>query len=1082
MNRPRFVAAVLLILLVGGLLPIAGSVVASLCLGDRAWPHGPFHAVLETMGTFAGFTLAILLLVLRRYRTDFSHHLWTACALVSMGVLNTIHASLMPGSAFVWLRATATLAGACFFALVWLPPAASRWRGATAAPLLVLLASTAFGMWSVAFQESLPAMQRDGMFTPLGHAIHIASGCVFALASVCFFRRYLGNGQTSELVFATSCLLFGIVGMMFLSSGLWDASWWWWHFLRLAAYLIVLTYVFRQYQRTEEELKAINESLERRVEERSRTAESRARELARSEEELRQQRQVLQSVLDQMSDAVVVADRNEKFVIFNPAAEQMFGLGPTDTTSQEWPERYGVFYPDQRTPFRGEELPLARAIRGEEVNDIEIFVRNADIPDGKWVIVSGRPLRDASGELQGGVVVCHDITLRKRAEGALQKAKEAAESANRAKSEFLANMSHEIRTPMNGVLGMTELALETDLSQEQREYLTMVKSSAEGLLGVINDILDFSKIEARKLELESIDFSLRETLGDTMKVLGPRAREKGLELACHIPPDVPDGLRGDPVRLRQVVLNLVGNALKFTEAGEVVVDAAVEQRIDDRLGLRIAVRDTGIGITADKKELIFAAFAQADASTTRKYGGTGLGLAISSSLAQLMGGGIDVESEVGKGSTFRLRACFELAKGPVAPRPEVPPETLRGLPVLVVDDNATNRRILQEMLTSWGMKPTLAPGCNQAMAHLLRAAAEGEPYPVVLLDAMMPGMDGFELAQWVQDQPELGATILLMLSSAARAGDAERCKEVGVAIYLTKPLKQSELLRAVLTACQSPPAPGPCVTEADALRTPDGGVGGLKVLLAEDNAVNQRLAVRLLEKDGHAVQVVANGREAVAAVAREHFDVVLMDVQMPEMDGLEAARRIRAREQAEGGHVPIIAMTAHALKGDRERCLAAGMDDYVPKPIPARALRAAIERRSRCDNDGATHEKARIGDDNKVDGLDLRQALAFVGGDEALLQEVIRLFLKECPRLAQSIRDAVQRGDARALWISAHTLKGSVSNFGAAHAAALADRLQVLGQEGKVTEAGALVDALDSELTRLKPALAAWANGAIRCG
>jgi CheY-like chemotaxis protein len=351
---------------------------------------------------------------------------------------------------------------------------------------------------------------------------------------------------------------------------------------------------------------------------------------------------------------------------------------------------------------------------------------------------------------------------------------------------------------------------------------------------------------------------------------------------------------------------------------------------------------------------------------------------------------------------------------------------------------------------------------------------------VVLLDAMMPGMDGFELAQWVQAQPELGATILLMLSSAARAGDAERCKEVGVAIYLTKPLKQSELLHAVLAACHSPPEAAPPVTAAGALPTPDGAVGGLKVLLAEDNAVNQRLAVRLLEKDGHCVKVVANGREAVAAVAQERFDVVLMDVQMPEMDGLEAARQIRAREQAECGHVPIIAMTAHALKGDRERCLAAGMDDYVPKPIPARALRAAVERQCRSGSDGAAGEVVRGG--QETNGLDLRLALAFVGGDEALLAEVIRLFLKECPRLAQAVRDAVERGDARALWISAHTLKGSVSNFGAVHAAELADRLQALGRQGCVAEAATLVDALDSELTRLKPVLAAWANGAIRCG
>jgi CheY-like chemotaxis protein len=387
------------------------------------------------------------------------------------------------------------------------------------------------------------------------------------------------------------------------------------------------------------------------------------------------------------------------------------------------------------------------------------------------------------------------------------------------------------------------------------------------------------------------------------------------------------------------------------------------------------------------------------------------------------------------------------------------------------------------MLTYWGMKPTLAPGANQAMAYLLRAAAEGEPYPVVLLDAMMPGMDGFELAQWIHAQPELGAMILLMLSSAGRSGDADRCKELGIDTYLTKPVKQSELLRAILTALRSPMEPAATAAPGDQEAAPATGLGGLKVLLAEDNAVNQRLAVRLLEKDGHTVKVVACGHEAVAAVAKEKFDVVLMDVQMPEMDGLTAASCIRAKERAEGGHVPIVAMTAHAMKGDRERCLAAGMDDYVPKPIQARDLRAAIERQRQSENcDAGAIDKVRAGADRPDAGLDLRQALAFVGGDETLLQEVIQLFLKECPRLAQCVRDAVDNGDARKLWISAHTLKGSVSNFGASEAAALADRLQVLGHEGKVAEAGPLVDALDNELNRIKPALAAWANGAIRCG
>ncbi len=1072
MNRPRFPAAVLLTLLVGGLVPVAGSLIAHVFFGDRRWPHGPFHAVVETMGTFAGFTLAILLLVLRKYRTDFSHHLWTSCALITMSVLNTIHASLMPGDAFIWLRSMATLVGGGFFALVWLPPLQSQWRRATVLPLLVLTVSTVFGVLSVVFEASLPSMLANGIYSPIAKGIHVASGFVFASVWICFLLRYRRNGQTAELFFATSCLLFGMVGLMFLFSHVWDADWWWWHFLRLGAYLIVLAYVFRLYQRTEAELQSINESLEQRVRERSRTAEARAQALAHSEEALRQQTQVLQSILDQMSDGVVVADLDEKFLIFNPAAENIFGTGSTDARSDQWSEHYGLFYPDQRTPFRGEELPLIRSIHGEIVNNVELFVRTVKKPDGAWVVVNGRPLRDEHGTLRGGVVVCHDITLRKRTEEELNKTKEAAEAANQAKSEFLANMSHEIRTPMNGILGMTELALETNLSREQREYLTMVKSSADALLAVINDILDFSKIEARKLELECIDFSLRDTLGDTMKSLALRAQQKNLELACHIPPDLPDGLAGDPGRLRQVILNLVGNAIKFTEKGEIVVDVAAAAGTEDDVCLRFAVRDTGIGIPPEKQDLIFAAFSQADASTTRKYGGTGLGLAISSLLAQMMGGRLEVESEPGRGSTFRMTARFGHATGPVTARPQLPPATLRGLPVLVVDDNATNRRILQETLAFWGMRPTLVPGANQAMAFMLQAIAVGEPYPIVLLDVMMPGMDGFELANWIKTHPELGATVLLMLSSAGRTGDAVRCQELGVSNYLTKPLKQSELLDAILTALHVAPEAG-----AAAVVAPAAGLGGLKILLAEDNAVNQRLATRLLEKEGHAVAVVGNGREAVEAWGQNAFDLVLMDVSMPEMDGLEAARTIREKERTAGGHVPIIAMTAHAMKGDRERCLEAGMDDYVPKPIQARELRAAVERyRGGIPRGPLARPEAVPTATTPVD-LDLQQALVCVGGDKDLLREVAAIFLTDYPKVLAGLYEAVAAGDARKLRLNAHTLKGSVGHFGAPAAAELADRLQILGIENTVAGAATLVDALARELERIKPTIAAWASG-----
>ena len=786
-------------------------------------------------------------------------------------------------------------------------------------------------------------------------------------------------------------------------------------------------------------------------------------------------------------DLLCVVGFDGYFKRVNPAWQRALGYSSEELLARPFVD---FIHPDDREASLQEAFKLSTGV------DLLHFENRYLHKDGtcRWFLWSATPYP----ELQILYAAAHDITERKAAEQTLEDyardleashqaleeqtarlaqmvkeleaARHRAEEATEAKSAFLANMSHEIRTPLNAILGMNALALQTRLTADQRDYLETVKSSSTALLEIINDVLDFSKIEAHRLDLERAEFDAREAIGDATRLLAIRASEKGIELACHIAPTVPVRLLGDEGRLRQVLLNVLGNAIKFTAAGEVVLRVSVEHAAPRRVTLHFSVADTGIGIPPEKQEQIFEAFTQADSSTTRRFGGTGLGLAIAMRLVELMDGRIWVESEVGKGSTFHFTADFDVPREAIGPGP-VRPSALDGLRVLVVDDNATNRRILDEMLMSWRMSPTVVPDATSAFELLQRAAEGPEPFDVVISDCQMPDVDGFTFAKRLKHDGRLASTPVVMLTSMGDPEHVERCRRIGVDAYLSKPVKHSDLLDALVTVFGvstrkvAPPL----------ARTTHAKARALRVLVAEDNLVNRKLVTRLLQKRGHRITAVENGRDAVAALTAATgpaFDVVLMDVQMPQLNGLEATAAIRRHEAAHGAHVPIIALTAHAMQGDRERCLAAGMDGYLSKPIDVDDLVSTVERFA----EGGVPRRVVSAPPAESGGLpvfDQAMALKHAGGDRKLLAEVVDFFRADCPASLRKIASAISKNDAERLRLSAHALKGALATVGSPAGRDAAFKLEQMGRAGRIDGAGEVLVALRGVIASLKREFAA---------